>query len=105
MAVGRIFPIPNPTREFPIDPINHGDTGRDTPLPFIIGVGASSTIETSYQISFIIQRYIVRVNPDDQGGGGGGVAVTCSPVSNLYCVPQAVVTKVASPTATVRCAQ
>lgn len=104
MAVGRIFPIPNPTRVFPIDPINHGDTGRDAPLPFVIGVGASTTIETLYEVTFIIQRYIVRVNPDDQGGGGG-VTVACSPVSNLYCVPQATVTKVAAPTATVRCAQ
>jgi hypothetical protein len=103
MTIGRIFPIPNPNRVFPVDPIATGQTDRNSPLPFVIGVGTQSTIETTYQIGFILQRFIIQVTPDDQGGAGA--IVTCTSTTNLYCVPQAVVTQVASPTAIVRCAQ
>lgn len=102
MTIGRIFPIPNPNRVFPIDPTAQGQIDRNAPLPFVIGVGSQQTIETLYQVGFIIQRCIAQVNPCEQGGM---TVQVCSSSANLYCVPQATVTKATQPTATVRCAQ
>ena len=107
MTIGRTFPLPAPTRVFPLDPVIHGQTERDAPIPFQVGAGALTTITTLYTAGWILQRTITTVTPGGGGGGGGGglVTVNCSPASNLYCVPQATVSKAISPTATVRCAQ
>jgi hypothetical protein len=73
-------------------------------LPFIIGAGSSTTIETLYSAGFIMQRIITQINTQPQPGGGVSV-IQCSPNTNLYCVPQATVIIETRPTATVRCAQ
>jgi hypothetical protein len=104
MTIGRIFPIPAPGRVFPIDPTLHGQTDRNAPLPFQGGVGSQNTIERTATVGFILQRIITQLGTLPPGTGGGGVSVSCNPITNLYCVPQATVTKATAPTAVIRCA-
>lgn len=109
MAIGRIFPIPNPLRMFPVDPKQHGDTFRDAPLPFRLGASASSNIETTYVMRALLSTTISAIlNPDDPGGGGGGTGsggvITCNPITNQFCVPTGTITRVDAPVGTIRCA-
>lgn len=106
MTIGRIFPIPNPLREFPVDPVESFDTYRDAPLPFHTGASPSANIETLFLIRPLMSVVISAIlDPDNPGGGGSGSggAVDCNPITNMYCVPTGAVVHVSVPTATVRC--
>lgn len=108
MSIGRIFPIMNPNRLFPQDPLVHGDNDRDAPLPFQLGVGSSSDIEMIFEISPLLQILVTAIlDPDDPwgpGGGGVGGVVICNPITNQKCVPTGTITRSVVPTATLRCA-
>lgn len=102
MAIGRIFPIPNPLRLFPVDPRQHGDTYRDAPLPFRLGASASSNIETTYVMRALLTTAISAIlDPDNPYPGG---TITCNPITNRFCVPTGTITKVDAPVGTIRCA-
>lgn len=82
----------------------YNETGRNAPLPFMIGVGSSSTVETIIEIRQILQTYaFVPVDPTVPTGGTGGGA-GCVPSNNQMCVPTATVVLAAQPGAAVRCA-
>lgn len=103
MAIGRIFPIPNPDRSFPSDPTLQGETGRNAPLPFQLGSGGAYTVETLYEIKQLLQTYVfVPVDPTIPTGGGG-TGAGCSPSNNQNCVPRATMTLAAPPVASVTC--
>lgn len=102
MTIGRIFPLQNPLRSFPVDPSQHGDTERDAPLPFQLGAGASQDIETLYLVRPLFSSVINAIeNPDDPTLGVTGVV--CSPINNQWCVPRGTITKIDSPVGTIRC--
>jgi hypothetical protein len=102
MALGRIFPIRNPNRSFPYDPMEHGETNRNAPLPFQLGAGSSYAIETIFEIQQIMQTYaFIVTDPTVPTGGGGGAA--CTPSNNQMCVPTATITLAAAAVAEVTC--
>jgi len=81
-----------------------GQTARVAPLPFQIGVGASSTINTSLAIRILVQSNVTKGGTPPPGptpGGGGGTA--CNPLVYEFCVPSAAITLDTPPVAAIRC--
>jgi len=104
-TLARIFPIRPDDRDYPYEPMIHGETGRDAPLPFVEGVGATSVIETTYEINPLLQVYTSAYDPSQPPGGGGtGTGgADCNPITNQWCVPRATISKSSNPIATITC--
>ena len=107
MTIGRSFPIRNPSRALPIDPIFLGDTytQRTSPLPFQFGVSPTGTIDTLVFFRLLLQTNVSEASSGGGGtGGGSGVSGgVCNPLAGQFCVPTAVITRAGYPTATIRC--
>lgn len=87
--------------------MEHGENGRDAPLPFQLGAGSAYTVDTLIKIRQILQTYVFvpvdpTIPPGGPGGGTGGGA-GCIPSNNQLCVPTAVVTLAAKPSARMTC--
>ncbi len=102
MARGRIFPIRNPSRSFPFDPMQNGENDRNAPLPFQLGAGSSVDIETTVAYRVLLQTSITAIL--DPNNTGSAVVSSCSSITNQFCVPTGTITKDAGPVGTIRCA-
>jgi hypothetical protein len=103
MTIGRTFPLQNPLRDFPIDPIVNGQTSRNAPLPFRSGAGASSDKEVLLVVKPLLTISVGAIEDPNNLPTGGGVTVNCNPVSNQYCVPRGTIVKTDPPIGTIRC--